>query len=743
MDQTSIVAHSKLLKATADRFRRVFGESATRTESTVPLEAAPAIRHESFRARLESRTQFELLRGNPSDAIERRLRRLGFSTDIIRSATGSGPALEGKFDSRRIGLERIIGRNELLSVRYLDAGRMAGRAVARVVIRSSSGSVLGYGTGSMISPSLFMTNSHVLDSAARAGNAVVEFNFQLGLDGRELPVARFRLRPDLFFTTSPEEELDLTVVTVSEAAEGDSSTQLSTFGFNPLSASEGEILAGESVTVIQHPGGDLKQIALRENRVLRFPNTEDRFLYYETDTTPGSSGAPVFNDQWEVVALHHSGFPERDNLGRLLTTDGLLWREEMGDERIHWIANEGIRVVAIREHLSGLGGLTSTQGTLRDVALNPQPIHPESEPVPGQRPVQVSVPSTVVPATSPVAAAGSTATWTIPLTVSVTLGTPTGGAPSVATPVVTSSPPPATPSLAASRSSEEPEDADFEAARKIFEESRSRPYYDENTDAAERKAYYSGISSTLNPSQLFDALSKLVRNTHIKVLGYKPAIHLYPWVDLQPNHKIRSIYSTQMFEPTEFIARDLEVARLRRERMNRFRRSEAAANPVLEAAFLESLEADLPYNCEHVVPQSWFNKRQPMRGDLHHLFACESKCNSFRSNTPYFDFTNFGEAIRSDCGKSETNKFEPNAGKGTVARATLYFLLRYPGEINSSTSEYTPDRLETLLQWHQDHPVSEYERHRNQAIFAAQGNRNPLVDHPDWAQHLDFEKGLG
>nr|WP_160163552.1 DNA/RNA non-specific endonuclease [Pirellula staleyi] len=87
-------------------------------------------------------------------------------------------------------------------------------------------------------------------------------------------------------------------------------------------------------------------------------------------------------------------------------------------------ANEGSRVVAIREHLSGLGGLTSTQGTLRDVVLNPQPIPHESEPVPGNPPVQVSFPSTVAPETPLEASAGSTATWTIPLTVSVTIGSP-------------------------------------------------------------------------------------------------------------------------------------------------------------------------------------------------------------------------------------------------------------------------------------------------------------------------------
>ncbi|MCY3006600.1 MAG: endonuclease [Planctomycetota bacterium] len=52
-------------------------------------------------------------------------------------------------------------------------------------------------------------------------------------------------------------------------------------------------------------------------------------------------------------------------------------------------------------------------------------------------------------------------------------------------------------------------------------------------------------------------------------------------------------------------------------------------------------------------------------------------------------------------------------------------------------------RLESTVSRHQDHPVSEYERHRNQAIFAMQGNRNPLVDHPDWATALEFQNGLG
>ena len=153
----------------------------------------------------------------------------------------------------------------------------------------------------------------------------------------------------------------------------------------------------------------------------------------------------------------------------------------------------------------------------------------------------------------------------------------------------------------------------------------------------------------------------------------------------------------------------------------------------------EALETALPYNCEHVVPQSWFGKREPMRGDLHHLFACEPDCNSFRGNTPYFDFPDYGEAIRSDCGRREPGEFEPAHGKGAAARATLYFLLWYPGVVR----QYGERHLQTLLAWHAADPPGDWERHRNAAIFEKQGNRNPLIDHPQWGAEIAWTEGLG
>jgi endonuclease I len=188
---------------------------------------------------------------------------------------------------------------------------------------------------------------------------------------------------------------------------------------------------------------------------------------------------------------------------------------------------------------------------------------------------------------------------------------------------------------------------------------------------------------------------------------------------------------------------DFAIDKERAQQMQSFHARESMATEAEIAGYEMLLEAQLPYNCEHVVPQSWFFRREPMRGDLHHLFACESGCNSFRSNIPYFDFEDFGEATRSECGKRVGNKFEPDAGKGAVARAVFYFLVRYPGLIDDMENEFELQRLPFLLGWHNHYPVTEYELHRNQAIFARQGNRNPFIDFPQWANQVDFRKGFG
>jgi endonuclease I len=279
---------------------------------------------------------------------------------------------------------------------------------------------------------------------------------------------------------------------------------------------------------------------------------------------------------------------------------------------------------------------------------------------------------------------------------------------------------------------------DVAGALAELDRARNRVYYDAEADSAAADAYYSGAA----PGQFAD----LVRRTHVRTPRYAPAVELYPWVDLQPTGELRSLYTGHAWDPEELIRADAAVAAERA----RLLTSRSAVPGVRDAAELHAeVEAALPFNCEHVVPQSWFAKREPMRGDLHHLFACEARCNSFRGNSPYAEFADFPapaaggvpEVVRDECGMSEADGFEPAHGKGAAARATFYFLLRYPGEVQAD--EMPTARQETLLSWHRGDPVAEWERHRNAAISDRQGNRNPFIDRSGLAQDLVLRGGLG
>jgi endonuclease I len=259
----------------------------------------------------------------------------------------------------------------------------------------------------------------------------------------------------------------------------------------------------------------------------------------------------------------------------------------------------------------------------------------------------------------------------------------------------------------------------------------NRPYYDEAGDAPKAQRYYQDIPANASGAELSAALSKKLKATHTKELGYKPSTYLYPWIDLRPNLELQSIYSGQSMSAAAVIEADMENQRKLDEKVAQIAASAAFA-PEAAATAIALAEAQFALNCEHVVPQSWFSKQQPMKGDLHHLFACETRCNSYRGNKAYQEFGDYqGQAV-DYCGIAKNERFEPQANKGIVARATLYFLLRYPGQ----AEEYTQADVRQLLEWSRSQPVTLYEKHRNAAIEEVQGNRNPFIDHPEWADKI-------
>lgn len=236
-------------------------------------------------------------------------------------------------------LERITGTNDLLPFNYLSRGSRVGCSVCRIHIRRPNGTPEGYGTGFMISPSLLMTNHHVLPTAQSASKSLAEFNYETDEDFTPRQSQYFQLEPERFFYNN--EVLDFAIVAVSP--ESKSGSPLRDFKHLYLTERSGKALATEWVSLVQHPAGNEKHIAIRNNRLLyRF---ED-FIHFETDTQPGSSGSPIFNDQWDVVALHHAGVP-RKMRNRVMKKDGTPWKSGESDELIDWIANEGIRISSI------------------------------------------------------------------------------------------------------------------------------------------------------------------------------------------------------------------------------------------------------------------------------------------------------------------------------------------------------------------------------------------------------------
>jgi V8-like Glu-specific endopeptidase len=173
-----------------------------------------------------------------------------------------------------------------------------------------------------------MTNSHVIGTEEEASQCVFEFNYQLDRLGKAQPVHTARPLAGGMFHTSPmaahnatPDELDYTIVQIIDPPKG----------VAPLLLTPTAVKRESRVAVIQHPGGDYKKISLQNNFV---EYCDEHVVQYTTTTEPGSSGSPVLNDNFEVVALHHAG----GNLSEPTT-------------KRRYMRNEGIRVSAIMNEM--------------------------------------------------------------------------------------------------------------------------------------------------------------------------------------------------------------------------------------------------------------------------------------------------------------------------------------------------------------------------------------------------------
>ncbi len=296
-----------------------------------------------------------------------------------------------------------------------------------------------------------------------------------------------------------------------------------------------------------------------------------------------------------------------------------------------------------------------------------------------------------------------------------------------------------------------------------------QPYYDEAADTRARDKFYQGIDFK---GDLFEQMGALMRRTHRKTIAFKPLENLHPWIDLRPNMRLQSVYSAEpraADAPIDYnrksnftLKERVEVqGRLRangtrgpRRKVNRKRdywdrREEmvqalvqAPTDAVKLAQTIATIEGKHFYNAEHTVPKHLFDRMRKAKGDLHILFTCERYANSYRGHLLYGKVEKTPEN-RVPEGWSDGTFFEPEAGKGEVARATLYFLMRYPGLLGDQPGEYGKDDVKLLVQWAKEDPAGLYELHRNHYIEKEQGNRNPLIDFPELLDLVDFTRGLG
>jgi endonuclease I len=158
-------------------------------------------------------------------------------------------------------------------------------------------------------------------------------------------------------------------------------------------------------------------------------------------------------------------------------------------------------------------------------------------------------------------------------------------------------------------------------------------------------------------------------------------------------------------------------------------------------------------NREHLFPQSVFQKKFPMKADFFHIFPTDGYVNNKRGHLPFGEVknpnwvsSNGSKVGHNSIGTFRGMVFEPiDEFKGDVARALLYFAIRYEDRVRSWNHEmlngtsdqvYTKWFLKILLKWNKQDPVSKHEITRNEWGHKFQGNRNPLIDFPSFTSMI-------
>jgi V8-like Glu-specific endopeptidase len=245
-------------------------------------------------------------------------------------------------------LEEIIhSEDNFLDINFLYGAIYGAQAVCLIEIPKGE----PVGTGFLINHDILLTNQHVIKNINYLEEAVARFEFLKDSSAVRSGGRVIKILPDLY-ESSPQAELDYALVRLESPPLDYLAADLPKEGKTIkefvaskqhrgyLSLQDRFIRGHERVNIVQHPNGDAMKVVLTQNYVVS-DMTETR-VQYVADTMKGSSGSPVFNQKWEVVALHHSGGPYPPD-----SPDVQAKKAWKGQYRV----NEGIPVRAILKDL--------------------------------------------------------------------------------------------------------------------------------------------------------------------------------------------------------------------------------------------------------------------------------------------------------------------------------------------------------------------------------------------------------
>ena len=263
----------------------------------------------------------------------------------------NSPQFEAQIDDES-ALERIINSEDnFLDIYLLYGALYCSQAVGMIEVPEGN----FQGTGFLVSPDLLLTNSHVLEGKEYLDDAVVRFGRVVDANNIVSSGKVVQILSDFYFS-SPPDQLDYALVRLKDkplekfATKGEMTTnsidELFRIGKHRgyLTLAPRTFPKHSRVNIIQHPDGQPLKVVMTQNYVV---HTTDTRVQYVADTMNGSSGSPVFNHNWEVVALHHSGAPYPPETlaatakkvwkGRYRVNEGIPMREILKDFK-----NQGI-----------------------------------------------------------------------------------------------------------------------------------------------------------------------------------------------------------------------------------------------------------------------------------------------------------------------------------------------------------------------------------------------------------------